>query len=118
MPELRKKEKFLIGEIESIDEHLANEETYVKLAENLESFLARLRDAAGNSSLHDRQQVLPPVVPSKTRTEDRVPHRHPQRHRENPASPQTLGPAGAATARLRAGHATLRFRCPNPCLGK
>jgi site-specific DNA recombinase len=62
MPELRKKEKFLIGEIESIDRHLADEETHLKLAENLESFLARLRDAASNSSVHDRQQVLRLVV--------------------------------------------------------
>ena len=62
MPELRKKEKLLIGEIESIDRHLADEETYLKLAENFDSFLSRLRDAACSSSVHDRQQVLRLVV--------------------------------------------------------
>jgi hypothetical protein len=46
--------------IESLDNHLANEETYV-LAENLERFLARLRDAA-NSSVRERHQVLREVL--------------------------------------------------------
>ena len=62
MPELRRREKSLSGEIESLDNHLANEESYLKLAENLESFLARLQDAATNSSVRERQQVLRLVV--------------------------------------------------------
>jgi site-specific DNA recombinase len=62
MPELRKKEKLLVDQIESIDKHLADEETYLKLAENLESFLARLRDAGMNSSVQERQQVLRLIV--------------------------------------------------------
>jgi hypothetical protein len=62
MPELRKKEMVLVGQIESIDKHLADEETYLKLAENLESFLARLRDAGMNSSVQERQQVLRLIV--------------------------------------------------------
>jgi hypothetical protein len=39
-------------------EVLVDEETYMKLAENLESFLAKLCDASMNSSVHERQQVL------------------------------------------------------------
>jgi len=62
MPELRRREKVLSGEIESLDLNLANEETYLKLAENLDSFLGRLRDAATNSSVRERQQVLRLVV--------------------------------------------------------
>jgi hypothetical protein len=37
-------------------------ETYLKLAENLENFLTRLRDAATSSSVRERQQVLRLVV--------------------------------------------------------
>jgi len=62
MPELRRREKVLSGEIESLDLNLANEETYLKLAENLDSFLGRLREAATNSSVRERQQVLRLVV--------------------------------------------------------
>src|SRR5262245_22212182 len=62
MPELRRREKSLSGQIESLDNHLANEETYLKLAENLENFLTRLRDAATSSSVRERQQVLRLVV--------------------------------------------------------
>jgi hypothetical protein len=62
MPELRRREKILSSEIESLDNHLTSQETYLKLAENLESFLARLRDAATNSSVCQRQQVLRLVV--------------------------------------------------------
>ena len=58
MPELRRREKMLTGDIESLDKHLANEEIYLKLAENLEPFLVRLRNAAQNSSVPERQQVL------------------------------------------------------------
>ena len=62
MPELRKKEKVLNDKIESIDTHLANEEAYLKLAENLESFAARLHDAGLKSSVRERQHVLRLVV--------------------------------------------------------
>src|SRR5207249_9895495 len=62
MPELRRREKSLSGQIESLDNHLANEETYLKLAESLENFLTRLRDAATSSSVRERQQVLQLVV--------------------------------------------------------
>jgi hypothetical protein len=65
MPELRRRdrsEEVLSGEIESLDLNLANEETYLKLTENLDSFLGRLRDAATNSSVRERQQVVRLVV--------------------------------------------------------
>ncbi len=58
MPELRRREKMLVGEIESLDSHLANEEIYLKLAENLEPFLVRLRNAATNEVLVDVDTVV------------------------------------------------------------
>jgi site-specific DNA recombinase len=76
MPELRRREKILTDEIESLDNHLTNQETYLKLAENLESFLARLRDAATNSSIRERQQVLRLVVREILVDSDSVVIRH------------------------------------------
>ena len=62
MPELRRREKTVSAEIESLDNRRVHEEIYLKLAENLESFLVRLRDAATHSSVRERQQVLRLVV--------------------------------------------------------
>lgn len=76
MPELRRREKSLSGEIESLDNNVANEETYLKLAENLDSFLARLRDAATNSSVRERQQVLRLVIREVLVDTDSVVIRH------------------------------------------
>lgn len=76
MPELRRREKSLSGEIGSLDNNVANEETYLKLAENLDSFLARLRDTATNSSVRERQQVLRLVVREVLVDTDSVVIRH------------------------------------------
>jgi DNA invertase Pin-like site-specific DNA recombinase len=76
MTELRRREKILSGEIESLDNHLANQETYLKLAENLERFLARLRDATTNSSVRERQQVLRLLVREVLVDSDSVVIRH------------------------------------------
>ena len=62
MPELRRRQKTVSSNIESLDNRLANEEIYLKLAENLESFLARLRDTSAHSSVPERQRVLRFVI--------------------------------------------------------
>lgn len=59
MPELRRREKSLSGQIESLDNHLANEETYLKLAETSRIFshgcgtLPRARPCANASRSFD-----------------------------------------------------------------
>ena len=92
MPELRRREKMLTGEIESLDSHLANEEIYLKLAENLEPFLVRLRNAATNSSVSERQQVLRLVVREVVVDTDTVVIRH---------TIPGLDPGGQPTCHLR-----------------
>jgi site-specific DNA recombinase len=62
MPELRKREATLRGQLDALDAQLVDHETYLKLAENLDSFLARLRDSADNADIGDRQRVLRAVV--------------------------------------------------------
>jgi site-specific DNA recombinase len=62
MPELRKKETSLRTDLEALEARLVDHDTYLKLAENLEGFLVRLRDAAVNSSMEERQRVLRLIV--------------------------------------------------------
>jgi len=96
MPELRRREKALCDEIGSLENQLANEETYLKLAENLESFLARLHEAANISSVRERQQVLRLVVREVLVDTDSVVIRH---------TIPGLDPDGRPTCHLRGyGH--------------
>jgi site-specific DNA recombinase len=76
MPELRRRQKTVSREIESLDSRLANEEIYLKLAENLESFLARLRDTSAHSSVLQRQQVVRLVIREVLVDTDAVVIRH------------------------------------------
>ena len=43
MPDLRKKETSLRADLQALESRITEQETYLKLAENLDSFLARLR---------------------------------------------------------------------------
>jgi len=76
MPELRRRHKTVSGEIESLDNRLASEEIYLKLAENLERFLVRLRDTSAHSSVLERQRVLRLVVREVLVDTDAVVIRH------------------------------------------
>ena len=62
MPDLRAKQTSLQASIDALDAQLVDRETYLKFAENLESFLARLRDKAETATVEDRQKVLRSVV--------------------------------------------------------
>ncbi len=62
MPELRKREATVRAQLDALDAQLVDHETYLKLAENLDSFLTRLHDATDNADITDRQRVLRAVV--------------------------------------------------------
>jgi recombinase-like zinc beta ribbon protein len=62
MPELRRKETTLRSKLDALDSQVLDHETYLALAENLESFLARLREKVDSSSVEERQQILRLVV--------------------------------------------------------
>ncbi|MGH3858463.1 recombinase family protein, partial [Actinokineospora sp.] len=62
MPDLRAKEASLRASLASLDAQLLDRDTYLKLAENLEGFLARLRDTADTATINERQKVLRSVV--------------------------------------------------------
>jgi site-specific DNA recombinase len=58
MPDLRARETGLRGQLDAIDAQLADRKIYLKLADDLEGFLAQLRDKADTADVEQRQRVL------------------------------------------------------------
>jgi len=76
MPELRKTEATIRTQLDALDARLVDTETYLKLAENLDTFLARLRASIDSADVADRQRVLRAVVREVLVAPDRVVIRH------------------------------------------
>jgi site-specific DNA recombinase len=62
MPELRKREKSLNEELNCMESDLIDQGLLLKLADNIEKFLSKLRGAADTMSVVERQKVLRLVV--------------------------------------------------------
>src|SRR3984885_427536 len=83
MPALRARETGLKDQIAALDAQAAGRDAYLKLAGDLEGFLARLRDSAATATTQDRQRVLRAVVqdvlvgPEKITIRHRIPVREP-----------------------------------------
>ncbi len=58
LPDLSQREAQIREELRSLEAQLLDQETYLALAENLESFLAHLQEAAAKSSVEDQQKVV------------------------------------------------------------
>ena len=84
MPDLRAKQTSLKASLDALDAQQIDRETYLKLAENLESFLARLRDNAETATVEDRQKVLRSVVKEVLVGPERVIIRHSIPVRDHP----------------------------------
>jgi len=76
MPALRQREASVRAQLAALDAQLYDEETTLKLAENLNAFLARLRAAIQQASIDERQRVLRLVVKEVLVGADRVVIRH------------------------------------------
>ena len=75
-PELRSKVTTLRTQLDVLEVQAVDQETYLKLAESLEGFLARLRNAAHCSSLVERQRVVRLLVREVLIGPERVVIRH------------------------------------------
>ena len=84
MPDLRAKQASLQAALDALDAAQIDHETYLKLAESLESFLARLRDNADTTTVEDRQKVLRSVVKEVLVGPERVTIRHSIPVRDHP----------------------------------
>lgn len=62
MPALRKRETTLAVQLDALEAELHDAETYMKFADTLQAFLARLTDTADGLSVEERQRVLRLVV--------------------------------------------------------
>ena len=76
MPDLRAKEASLRGSLASLEAQLFDRDTYLKLAEDLEGFLDRLRDTTDTATIQSRQKVLRSVVKEVLVGPERVIIRH------------------------------------------
>jgi site-specific DNA recombinase len=61
-PDLRARETGLKDQIDALDAQAADRDAYLKLADDLEGFLARLRASSATATTQDRQRVLRAVV--------------------------------------------------------
>jgi len=81
MPHLRAREAGLRGQLDALNAQAADRDAYLKLADNLEGFLARLRTSAATATVEDRQRVLRLLVkdilirPEKITIRHRIPTR-------------------------------------------
>src|SRR5215831_16667422 len=62
MPTLRQRERALRTELESIADQTRERATYLRLAETLSAFLARLREAADTLDIVERQRIVRLVI--------------------------------------------------------
>ncbi|MGH3280193.1 MAG: hypothetical protein ACRDNW_13790 [Trebonia sp.] len=83
MPDLRARETGLKDQIAALGAQAAGRGAYLRLADDLEGFLARLRENSATASVEDRQRVLRALVqdvligPEKLTIRHRIPVREP-----------------------------------------
>ena len=83
MPHLRAREASLRSQLDALDAQAADRDAYLKLAGDLDSFLAQLRGSAATASVQERQRVLRLLVkdvligPEKITIRHRIPVREP-----------------------------------------
>jgi site-specific DNA recombinase len=83
MPDLRARETSLKDQIAALDAQAADRDAYLKLADDLEGFLEKLRASYATATTEDRQRVLRALVqdvligPEKITIRHRIPARQP-----------------------------------------
>ena len=96
MPDLRARETGLKDQIAALDTQAADRDAYLKLASDLEGFLARLRENVATATTEDRQRILPVVQdiligPDKLTIRHRIPVKHATRNSSNHDTTDTEG---------------------------
>jgi site-specific DNA recombinase len=90
LPPLRKREETLKAEAHSLESATVDQTVYLRLAETVEAFLARLRSAASTLSVPDRQKILRLVVKEILVNHDAITLRH-----SIPITPRTPAPTSS-----------------------
>ncbi|MDT0470183.1 recombinase family protein, partial [Streptomyces gibsoniae] len=76
MPNLRARESNLRGQLDALEAQLADRDAYLKLADDLESFLAQLRTSAAAAEATERQRILRLVVKDVLISPEKITIRH------------------------------------------
>ncbi len=112
-PELRRQEQALHRELQSTVDRAKDRETYLRLAETLTGFLARLRSSAETLDIAERQRIVRLLVKEILVTEDKITIRHSipisGSPGADPSKPDNGGPEGESYL-LRSGR-----RIAMPC---
>ena len=116
MPELRTRETSLRQQIDALDAQLADRAVYLKLADNLEDFLASLRSKAGAATVAERQRVLRLLVKDVLVGPDKIIIRHSIPARHNPSN-ATESSADTDSEGETRPDCQLRWRSHDPALG-
>ena len=97
MPDLRARDTNLRGQLDALDTQLADRDAYLKLADDLEGFLAQLRGNSHDASVTERQRVLRLLVkdvligPEKITIRHRIPMRERTASDQEPTNADTEG---------------------------
>ena len=73
MPDLRARETGLKDQIAALDAQATDRDAYLKLAGDLEGFLARLRASSATATTEDRQRVLRALARTSSSDQRRSP---------------------------------------------
>jgi site-specific DNA recombinase len=76
MPELRQREQAIRGELNAIESQLGDRAGYLRLADSLTNFLARLRQAAKTLDAAERQRIVRLLVKEILVADDKIIIRH------------------------------------------
>jgi site-specific DNA recombinase len=76
MPTLRQREQTLRAELQAITDQANDRAAFLRLAETLTAFLARLHEAADTLSINERQRIVRLVVKDVLIGEDTITIRH------------------------------------------
>jgi site-specific DNA recombinase len=76
LPELRKRQDMIESELRSLASQAADQEVFIHLSENIETFLANLRESAQQLTVTDRQKILRLLVKEVLVGSDRITIKH------------------------------------------
>ena len=94
MPELRRREYAIRAELQSIADQTTDRAAYLRLAETLTAFLARLRSSAETLDIIERQRVVRLLVKEILVSDDRIVIRHSIPLPTGPSSSHDASPIG------------------------
>ena len=110
MPELRRREQTLQTELQSILDQTNDRAAYLRLAQTLSSFLARLRTAADTLDIEERQRIVRLVIKEILVDKDTIVIRHsiplptmPSNGNDCQSTPPASGAPGGGNCLLRSG---------------